>query len=197
MATLTGEPSHQIVAQALTALRNLEHRGASGSEPESGDGAGTLIQVPDQFLREVVDFALPEIGRYAVGMAFLPTNAAAAQAVKDRVGTIASEEGLQVLGWRTVPTNPAGLGRTALQVMPAFAQLFVAGVGNEDDLALDRLAFCLRKRVEHELGLYFSSLSCRTIVYKGMLTTAQLEPFYPDLSDDRVASAMALATRSS
>ena len=192
VATLTGIPSHHIVQQALTALRNLEHRGASGSEPESGDGAGTLIQIPDRFLRDVVPFDLPHSGGYAVGMAFLPTNAAQAQAAKDQLAAIASEEGLRVLGWRTVPTNPAGLGRTARQVMPAFEQLFLAGFNDETDLALDRLAFCLRKRVEHEVGLYFPSLSCRTVVYKGMLTTAQLEPFYPDLSDERVESAIAL-----
>jgi len=192
VATLTGIPSHHIVQQALTALRNLEHRGASGSEPESGDGAGTLIQIPDRFLRDVVPFDLPHSGGYAVGMAFLPTNAAQAQAAKDQLAAIASEEGLRVLGWRTVPTNPAGLGRTARQVMPAFEQLFLAGINDETDLALDRLTFCLRKRVEHEVGLYFPSLSCRTLVYKGMLTTAQLEPFYPDLSDERVESAIAL-----
>ncbi len=192
VATLTGLPTHSIVAQALIALRNLEHRGASGSEPESGDGAGTLIQVPHRFLREVVDFALPEPGCYAVGTAFLPANSAQAQAAKAQVAALASQEGLQVLGWRTVPTNPAGLGRTAMQVMPAFEQVFLAGVNGEQGLELDRRAFCLRKRVEHDLGVYFPSLSCRTLVYKGMLTTAQLEPFYPDLSDERVESAIAL-----
>lgn len=193
LATLTGVGSHAIVADALTALRNLEHRGASGSEPSSGDGAGILIRVPDTFLREVTDFALPPEGQYAVGIAFLPVDPGEAVEAKRRIERIAADEALAVLGWRSVPIDPSEVGATARSVMPSFEQLFVAS----SDVALagidlDRRAFCMRKRVEHEVGVYFPSLSCRTIVYKGMLTTAQLEPFYPDLSDERVASPLAL-----
>ncbi|KLI97208.1 glutamate synthase large subunit [Streptomyces sp. KE1] len=189
VATLTGEPSHSLVDQALTVLRNLEHRGATGSEPDSGDGAGILTQVPDAFLRETAGFELPEAGAYAVGIAFLPeagTDEAAA-----RIDALAAEEGLTVLGWREVPVAPALLGATARATMPAFRQLFVAAE-NATGIALDRLAFVLRKRAEREAGVYFPSLSSRTLVYKGMLTTGQLEPFFPDLSDRRFASAIAL-----
>ncbi|MET7506587.1 glutamate synthase large subunit [Streptomyces albidoflavus] len=189
VATLTGEPSHTLVDQALTVLRNLEHRGATGSEPDSGDGAGILTQVPDAFLRETAGFDLPEAGAYAVGIAFLPeagTDEAAA-----RIDALAAEEGLTVLGWREVPVAPALLGATARATMPAFRQLFVTAE-NTTGIALDRLAFVLRKRAEREAGVYFPSLSSRTLVYKGMLTTGQLEPFFPDLSDRRFASAIAL-----
>ncbi|NEE40044.1 glutamate synthase large subunit [Streptomyces sp. SID7982] len=189
VATLTGEPSHTLVDQALTVLRNLEHRGATGSEPDSGDGAGILTQVPDAFLRETAGFALPGAGAYAVGIAFLPEEGAEEAAA--RIDTLAAEEGLTVLGWREVPVAPALLGATARATMPAFRQLFVTAE-DTTGLALDRLAFVLRKRAEREAGVYFPSLSSRTLVYKGMLTTGQLEPFFPDLSDRRFASAIAL-----
>ncbi|MEU4495279.1 glutamate synthase large subunit [Streptomyces sp. NPDC023998] len=189
VATLTGVASHELVEQALTVLRNLEHRGATGSEPDSGDGAGILLQVPDAFLREVSGFELPEAGSYAVGIAFLPADDSA-QAVS-RIETLAAEEGLTVLGWREVPVTPDLLGSGARATMPAFSQLFVAD-GESKGIALDRKAFLLRKRAEREAGVYFPSLSARTIVYKGMLTTGQLEPFFPDLSDRRCATAVAL-----
>ncbi|MFJ3583887.1 glutamate synthase large subunit [Streptomyces sp. NPDC090127] len=189
VATLTGVASHALVEQALTVLRNLEHRGATGSEPDSGDGAGILLQVPDAFLREVTDFDLPAAGSYAVGIAFLPADGSA-QAVS-QIETIASEEGLDVLGWREVPVAPELLGASARATMPVFRQLFVAD-GSSEGIALDRKAFVLRKRAEREAGTYFPSLSARTIVYKGMLTTGQLEPFFPDLSDRRCATAVAL-----
>ncbi|WP_181138547.1 glutamate synthase large subunit [Streptomyces sp. Ru73] len=191
VATLTGEASHALVEQALTVLRNLEHRGATGSEPDSGDGAGILLQIPDAFLRENVTFELPEAGAYAAGIAFLPSDAEEAQAAVSKIETIASEEGLTVLGWRVVPVAPQLLGNGARATMPAFSQLFVAD-GENTGLALDRKAFVLRKRAEREAGVYFPSLSARTIVYKGMLTTGQLEPFFPDLSDRRFATAIAL-----
>ncbi|RVU15737.1 glutamate synthase large subunit [Streptomyces antnestii] len=191
VATLTGEASHALVEQALTVLRNLEHRGATGSEPDSGDGAGILSQVPDAFLREAVSFDLPDAGAYAVGIAFLPVDDSAAAV--SQIETIAGEEGLTVLGWREVPVAPELLGATARSTMPAFRQIFVADAdGVASDIALDRKAFVLRKRSEREAGVYFPSLSARTIVYKGMLTTGQLEPFFPDLSDRRFASAIAL-----
>ncbi|MEV0928487.1 glutamate synthase large subunit [Streptomyces spongiicola] len=203
VATLTGVASHELVEQALTVLRNLEHRGATGSEPDSGDGAGILLQVPDAFLREVAGFELPEAGSYAVGIAFIPQGAE--DQVVSRIETIAAEEGLDVLGWRDVPVAPELLGATARSTMPVFRQLFVSGAasraegsaegsaeGRISGLALDRRAFVLRKRAEREAGVYFPSLSARTVVYKGMLTTGQLEPFFPDLSDRRFATAVAL-----
>ncbi|WP_309117259.1 glutamate synthase large subunit [Saccharothrix sp.] len=199
VADIRGRRSHAIVVDALTALANLEHRGAAGAEPTSGDGAGILLQLPDAFLREVVDFGLPEAGHYAAGIAFLPADderRAKAQALAER---IAQEEGLTVLGWRDVPVDPdlADVGPTARSVMPHFAMLFVAAEENGEGIALDRLTFALRKRVEHEtraanVGTYFPSLSARTIVYKGMLTTGQLPAFFPDLRDDRLATAIAL-----
>ncbi|GAB3783693.1 glutamate synthase large subunit [Nocardioides ungokensis] len=193
VATLTGVASHDIVRQGITALLNLDHRGAAGAEPNSGDGAGILIQVPDAFLREVVDFDLPAQYAYAVGTAFLPGDAEAVAKTRRRIEEIAAEEGLAVLGWRDVPVDPESLGETARGVMPSFRQLFVAGAGSRvTGMALERLAFCLRKRAERETDVYFPSLSSRTLVYKGMLTPAQLDEVYPDLRDERVTSAMAV-----
>ncbi|GLV82753.1 glutamate synthase [Streptomyces lavendulae subsp. lavendulae] len=190
VANLTGEATHTLVEQALTVLRNLEHRGATGSEPDSGDGAGILSQVPDAFLREVAGFELPEAGAYAVGIAFLPADGTAQAVAVERIEAIAAEENLTVLGWREVPVTPDLLGNGARATMPAFSQLFVSN--GSTGIELDRKAFVLRKRAEREAGVYFPSLSARTIVYKGMLTTGQLEPFFPDLSDRRFASTLAL-----
>ena len=191
VATLTGEASHDIVAKGLTALRNLDHRGAVGSEPDSGDGAGILMQIPDAFLRGVVDFELPIVGAYAAGIAFLPTDEAEADKARQRAEEIADEEQLRVIGWRDVPVTPDILGATARGCMPVFSQLFLEGArGRVTGIALDRLAFCLRKRAEHEVGIYFPTLSARTLGYKGMLTTDQLDNFFPDLVDERMASAM-------
>ncbi|TQL47998.1 glutamate synthase (NADH) large subunit [Homoserinimonas aerilata] len=198
VATLRGTPGHDIVTTALDALRNLEHRGAIGSDAGTGDGAGIITQIPDAFLRAVVDFELPKVGSYVVGMAFLPTDAEARNAQKSGIETLATEEGLEVLGWREVPVQPGELGNLARQAMPSFEQLFLksARLGDNGQLlsgiALDRLSFRLRKRAERTLGAYFPSLSCRTLVYKGMVTTLQLEPFYPDLSDERFTSRLAL-----
>lgn len=193
VATLTGVASHDIVAKALTALRNLDHRGAAGAETNSGDGAGILMQVPDAFLRDVVDFDLPAPRSYAVGTAFIPGDEAAVAATRERIEKIAAEEGLTVLGWREVPVDPSSLGATARSVMPSFVQLFVSGSGSRvGGMALERLAFCLRKRAEHETDVYFPSLSSRTLAYKGMLTTDQLDHVFPDLVDERIASAVAV-----
>ncbi|MCP3424003.1 glutamate synthase large subunit [Nocardioides sp. STR3] len=193
VATLTGEASHDIVAKALTALRNLDHRGAAGAEVNSGDGAGILMQVPDAFLRAVVDFELPPARAYAVGTAFLPGDAEAVAKTRLRIEEIADEEGLTVLGWRELPVDDTTLGATARSVMPSFAQVFVAGRGARvSGMALERRAFCLRKRAESETDVYFPSLSSRTLAYKGMLTTDQLDQVFPDLTDERVASAMAV-----
>src|SRR4051812_4610990 len=195
VADLTGRPTRETVDRGLGVLCNLEHRGAKGSDPGTGDGAGILTQIPDAFLRGVVDFELPEIGGYAVGTAFLPVDdAQRATAVAD-VERIVAEEGLRVIGWRDVPIDLTGIGNSAQSVMPVFGQLFVAaaqGGGRIVGMGLERRAFCVRKRAERELDIYFPSLSTRTLVYKGMLTAPQLGPFFPDLGDPRFASALAL-----
>jgi glutamate synthase (NADPH/NADH) large chain len=200
VADLAGRRDHEIVRKALVALRNLEHRGARGAEPETGDGAGILIQVPDAFFREVVEFALPEAGGYAVGTAFLPVDDSDRASAMTTVERIAAEEGMRVLGWRELPVNTEHVGATAATTMPHFAQLFLApvaeqptdGAGADAGLALERAAFCVRKRAEHAADVYFPSLSGRTIVYKGMLTEPQVELFFPDLGDERVTSAIGL-----
>ena len=192
VADVHGRRSHDIVSKALVALCNLDHRGAKGSEPDTGDGAGILTQMPDTLLRQVVDFTLPEAGAYAAGIAFLPTEPQAREAAVQAIERIAAEENLTVLGWRDLPVRADVPGPTARSVMPAFRQLFVSSPGGETGIDLDRLVFRLRKRAEHETDVYFPSLSCRTIVYKGMLTTPQLERFFPDLTDERYETAIAL-----
>ncbi|MFI6430120.1 glutamate synthase large subunit [Rhodococcus oryzae] len=201
-----GRRSRDIVEKAITALVNLEHRGAAGSEPNTGDGAGIMLQVPDSFLRAVVDFDLPAEGAYATGIGFLPQVAAAADEAAAGVEKIAAEEGLTVLGWREVPTDDSSLGAMARDAMPTFRQVFVvAADASITGMALERRAYVVRKRVEHELGdggagadgpgresVYFPSLSGQTIVYKGMLTTPQLKSFYLDLQDERMESALGL-----
>src|SRR3954468_13509416 len=195
VADLTGKPTRATVDRGLAVLCNLEHRGAKGADPDTGDGAGILTQIPDAFLRAAVDFELPETGGYAVGTAFLPVDEAErATAVAD-VERIVAEEGLRVIGWRDVPIDLTGIGNSAQSVMPVLRQLFVAaaqGGGRIVGMGLERRAFCVRKRAERELDLYFPSLSARTLVYKGMLTAPQLQPFFPDLTDQRFTSALAL-----
>jgi glutamate synthase (NADPH) large chain len=191
VATLTGIPSHAIVVQGLEALRNLDHRGAVGSDPKTGDGAGMLLQIPDGFLRSEVNFELPRQGAYAVGNAFLPTDRELAAKAKAGIEQIAADENLRVLGWRQVPTDDSSLSDLTRSNMPYFEQLFVTAKGAPlMGIALDRLAYCLRRRVQHETGIYFASLSARTIVYKGMLTTQQLPQVFPELLDGRMASAL-------
>ncbi|WP_067971139.1 glutamate synthase large subunit [Nocardiopsis trehalosi] len=197
VADLSGRRGHDIVQKALTVLRNLDHRGASGHDPDDGDGAGILTQIPDALYREVVDFDLPEPGAYATGIAFLPVDAAERAAAQAAVEAIAADEGLTVLGWRDLPFEPRYCGPAAREVMPFFGQLFVAAAPGgpaegRTGIELERFAYCARKRAEHEAGVYFPSLSPRTIAYKGMLTTPQLEPFFPDLSDRRYTSGLAL-----
>ena len=191
VATLKDGPQHEIVQRALRALENMEHRGATGAEPDSGDGAGILIRIPDEFFRSVLDFKLPEFGKYVAGMAFIESGADV-KVIKDQIDKLAKEENLQILGWREVPMNPKSLGKTAVSVMPRFEQLFLTGANSESGLVLDRMAFCLRKRIEHSLPVYFPSLSSSTMVYKGMLTTGQLAEFYPDLNDQKVKSPLAI-----
>ena len=192
VADLTGERRHQTVADALTVLRNLDHRGAKGADPDSGDGAGIITQMPDALLRARCGFELPPAGSYAAGLAFLPVDPDEAARQMAAVQRVASAEGLTVLGWRDVPHNPDFCGNGARAVLPRLAQLVVSGLHGESGLDLDRMAYCLRKRVEHETGLYLASLASATIVYKGMLTALQLEAFFPDLSDPLYATAIAL-----
>ncbi len=197
-----GRRSRDIVDKAITALLNLEHRGAAGAEPHSGDGAGIMLQVPDSFLRAVVDFELPAEGSYATGIAFLPQSARDAATACEAVAKIVEAEGLDVLGWREVPTDDSSLGALSRDAMPTFRQLFIGGASG---LELERRAYVIRKRAEHELGskgpgqdgpgretVYFPSLSGRTFIYKGMLTTPQLKAFYLDLQDERLESALGI-----
>jgi glutamate synthase (NADPH/NADH) large chain len=196
VADIKGRAAHDIVMRGLGALCNMEHRGATGAEADTGDGAGVLLQIPDRFLRGVVNFELPPMGSYVVGMAFLPSDVSVAAKAQSAIEAIAREEGLTVLGWRDVPTDPTTLGAGARAVMPTFRQLFLSDPQGASGIDLDRKVFVTRKRVEHDLPAeqktYFPSLSCRTIVYKGMFTTPQLGAFYPDLADERVESALAL-----
>ena len=193
VATLRGTPGRDIVDAGLTALLNLDHRGAVGAEEDSGDGAGILTQIPDAFLRDVVDADLPPVGSYAIGLAFLPADEGARATAVTAIEDLAAQEKLEVLAWRDVVVTADLVGPTARASMPSFRQLVVADPARElSGIDLDRRAFRLRKRSEREVGVYFASLSCRTLVYKGMLTTGQLEPFFADLSDPRYATEIAL-----
>ena len=199
VADLQGRPTHRLVRQAISALEHLAHRGATGSEEDSGDGAGILIQIPHDFYAHEVGFELPERGRYATGIAFLSKRTDEAKATRAAIEKMAEDEGLDVLGWRDVPINVDTLGSISEAARPSMHQLFVApaspSVLDADDplLAIDRLAFVFRKRSEHQIdGCYFASMSSRTIAYKGMLTSHQLAEFFPDLSDQRVVSGLAL-----
>jgi glutamate synthase (NADPH/NADH) large chain len=207
-----GRRSRDIVDKAITALVNLEHRGAAGAEQNSGDGAGIMIQVPDKFLRAVCDFELPDEGSYATGIAFLPQSSRDAALAVEALEKIVESEGMTVLGWREVPVDDSSVGALARDAMPTFRQLFI-GWGERSDgmdpsasgLDLERKAFVIRKRAEHELGtkgpgqdgpgretVYFPSLSGKTLIYKGMLTTPQLKAFYLDLQDVRMESALGI-----
>ncbi|MEI8332445.1 MAG: glutamate synthase central domain-containing protein, partial [Chloroflexota bacterium] len=202
---IAGRPTHGIVRDALSVLVNLEHRGASGSEKESGDGAGLLVQVPYGFLRAAAaeqGIDLPVEGGYGVGMVFLPRHDASRAACEERVERALAEEGLTLIGWRDVPTDPVGLGETARASRPVIRQAFVARPpGIPDDLAFDRRLYVARRLIEKAVSrsalpgrgdFYVPSLGCRTIVYKGMLNASQLLTFYPDILDPRFESAIAM-----
>ena len=192
VANLRGEQSNELVQTGLRALTNLEHRGATGAEPDTGDGAGILLQIPDRLFRNVVSADLPPAGAYAAGIGFLPQDGGAEPA-KTAIEGILSEEGLDVVAWRELPIDPSTLGTTAREAMPSFWQLFCAAPDGRTGIELDRLTFIARKRIEHELSdVYFPSLSSRTIVYKGMLTTPQLSAFFPDLTNPLIESALLL-----
>ncbi|MGH3682850.1 MAG: glutamate synthase subunit alpha, partial [Natronosporangium sp.] len=211
VADLHGRRSHDVLARGLTALRRLDHRGARGAEPDTGDGAGILLQLPDQFCRAVAGVELPPPGQYATGLVFLPADPERARRSIEVCERHARAERLGILAWRDVPTDPTGLGATALAGQPAIRQIFVTASERSSEasdavdgsapgrtgMALERAVWCLRKQVEREtrqrgVPAYFPSLSGRTMVYKGMLTPGQLGSYFPDLADPRLVSAIAL-----
>ena len=206
---VAGRASHATVRDALTVLVNLEHRGASGAERDTGDGAGILLAMPRPFLRAVaIEAGARDPGEsgFGVAMVFLPRDATSRDACRERFAETLAGEGLDLLGWRDVPTDPAGLGGSARASMPAMAQAFIGrpdGIeaGPDGDLAFDRRLYVARRLVEKAVqrsafpgrgDFYIPSMSCRTVVYKGMLNASQLVTFYPDLRDPRMESAIAL-----
>ena len=192
VAALDGKATHAMVEDGLTALQNLDHRGATGADEAAGDGAGIMVQMPDAWLRSAVTFMLPPAGQYAAGMAFLPVEEEAREMAMISIEKIAIEQRLKVLGWREVPVNTGTLSPISRSSMPHMAQLFLSARDGSAGIDLDRLVYLVRRRAEHETGTYFSSLSSRTIVYKGMLTTTQLTEIYPELHEPLFASALAL-----
>ena len=191
VAPLRGTPGYDIIETALNALRNLEHRGAVGSDAGTGDGAGILIQLPDAFLRSKLSETLPAAGEYGAGLVFESTDSGQRETERKKLEALALSENLRVIAWRDVPTKPDSLGELARQAMPFISQVFIESTSGATDMDLERALFRLRKRSEKEIGLYHPSLSAKTIVYKGMVTTLQLEPFFPDLSDKMMVSALA------
>jgi len=204
IANIKGSKSHAQVRDALTMLENMEHRGACGCDPESGDGAGIMIQLPHEFLWEeciTLDIQLNEPGYYGVGMAFLPKAESANQRCRQIIREATEDRGMTFLGFRRVPVNPEGIGVTALSVEPEIVQFFVSRpAGISDTTDFERKLFVLRRLIakmvrENEVlssELYIASLSCKVIVYKGQLTTYQLSSYFPDLRDPRVVSAFGL-----
>ncbi|HVC84911.1 MAG TPA: glutamate synthase large subunit [Solirubrobacteraceae bacterium] len=196
VARLDNRPTNEVVALGIEAVANLEHRGAAGADPETGDGAGLLIQIPDDFLRAVVDFELPAPGRYGVAMCFLPTDATEQAELTGLLERTVVEENQRVLGWRDVPTDDQRIGPTARASQPTIRQLFIgAGPAQEADQdAFERKLYVIRRLAEKafEDRMYIASLSSRTLVYKGMLISYQLADFYTDLADQRMRSAFVL-----
>jgi glutamate synthase (NADPH/NADH) large chain/glutamate synthase (ferredoxin) len=202
VARLDGKPTHEVIARAIEALENLEHRGASGADPRTGDGAGILMQMPDRLLREEVGFELPSAGAYGVLMCFLPQGLPERERLEGALERTVADEGQRVLGWRDVPIDPEQAGRVANESRPAIRQLFV-GAGTDgadgggsgfDQDAFERKLYVIRRvcELEGHDDLYICSSSSRTINYKGMLISWQLASFYPDLADERAESAIAL-----
>jgi len=205
VADLKGRASHDLVRKGIQVLENLDHRGAAGSEPNTGDGAGILIQVPHAFCVDVAKKAritLPAVGHYGTGLVFLPRNATQRRKVEEKIAAVVQSEGLECLGWRTVPTDNASLGETAKASEPFIRQLFIGRPAElTTELAFERKLYVVRKRAGAEVrseGLlgadvvYFPSLSSRTMVYKGMLLTTQLATYFPDLQNPLMATAIAL-----
>ena len=195
VARLDGVRSHETIRRAITALENLEHRGAQGADPKTGDGAGILIQMPDEFFRTVID-DLPPAGRYGVAVCFLPREDIARRAEFEALlERTVEEEGQRVLGWRDVPIDTAHAGDAANAARPEIRQLFVGAADDVgDDDAFERKLYVIRRVAERAAGpeLVIPSFSARTIVYKGMLISFQLDRFYPDLHDERTKSALGL-----
>ena len=205
VVNIKGHKSHAVVAQALTVLNNLMHRGACGCEENTGDGAGIVIQLPHRFfqrLSERLTFSIPEPGHYGAGLVFLPHASADQQRCMEVFAEIVAAEGQQILGWRDVPTDDSPIGPTARSCEPAFKMLFIArDAAVATDEAFERKLYVIRKRVEHairnsDLGerdlFYVPSLSCRTLVYKGMLIGTQIDTMFPDVVEPDVESAIAM-----
>jgi glutamate synthase (NADPH) large chain len=204
VANLEGRKSHSIIAKGIEILINLTHRGACGCDPETGDGAGILIQIPHAFFdRECsrLGFALPPAGEYGVGMTFLPVGRHERMLSEGIVERVVGEEGLSVLGWRDTPIDANSIGRLARSTQPYIEQIFIRGPHGMDQDALERKLYAVRKRIESEFVkselkekdfFYIPSLSSRTIVYKGLLLAPQIAHFYQELSDPEVASALCL-----
>ncbi|MGO3307008.1 MAG: glutamate synthase subunit alpha, partial [Sphingobacterium sp.] len=204
VAHIKGKKSHQQVKDALTMLENMEHRGACGCDPESGDGAGIMIQVPHEFLWEEcinLGIQLEEPGYYGTGMLFLPKEEEINTICRDLIIRATEDRGMKFLGFRDVPVNREGIGVTALSAEPEIVQFFVSrpdGVSTTEDF--ERKLFVLRRLIiqkikeqqEYPLPLYIASLSCKTIIYKGQLTTYQVGSYFEDLKDPRVISAFGL-----
>ena len=193
VARLRAPASHEVISRALWALENLEHRGAAGADPDSGDGSGILVGIPDAFLRDEAGFELPEPGRYGVAVCFLPR--VEGDRARQLVERAVEDEGQRVLGWREVPVVDEACGTAARAVAPRIEQLII-GAGEEitDQDEFERKLYVIRRVVERERldDLYITSLSSRTMVYKGMLTAPQLSQYYPDLKDERFHSRLAL-----
>src|SRR5947207_8026300 len=205
VVNVKGKKSHQIIQQALQVLRNLDHRGACGCEANTGDGAGILVQVPHPFLQkqcERIGFKLPKPGQYGVGLVFMPQDPPERQQCERALEKIVKEEGLKIIGWRTVPTDNTSLGATAKASEPFVRQVFIArGRSIKDDMAFERKLYVIRKRSANSIPQlplmqarywYVASLSYKTLVYKGMLLTEQLSQYYADLTDPLLESALAL-----
>src|SRR5213075_1308020 len=205
LVNVKGRKSHGIIQQALQILRNLDHRGACGCEANTGDGAGILLQMPHEFLKQAARTAglsLPGPQEYGVGMVYLPPDASERRACEQIFEKIVVEEGQRFLGWRTVPTENAPLGETAKASEPAMRQILIGRNSKlSDDMAFERKLYVIRKRAENAIrysgmhgGQYFyiSSLSYKTIIYKGMLMPAQVDQYYPDLRDPALETALAL-----
>ena len=192
VATLRGTAGYDIIETALSALRNLEHRGAVGSDAGTGDGAGILLQIPDAFFRNEVGIELPAPQSYGAGLVFESQDSNERSAERKMFEELAEKESLKVIGWRNVPVDESVLGDLAKAAMPFISQVFVSSTSGALGLDLERALYRLRKRSEREIGLYHPSLSSKTIVYKGMVTTLQLEPFFPDLSNRAMVSTLAL-----
>jgi len=204
VASISGEKSHDIIRKGIQVLLNLAHRGACGCDPETGDGAGVLIQIPHKFFArecEKLGFRLPKPGGYAVGMTFLPVEKHQRLQCEGILERIIKEEGLKLLGWRDTPVYASAIGRVARASQPYIQQVFVACAPGMDEAAFERKLYVVRKRGENEVResgiedaetFYLPSLSCRTIVYKGLLLAQQIENFYRELSDPDVVSALCL-----